>query len=279
MAEIFYEATPFKESVEDREFVIGDRRASRKVILPVLRRANKVIRQILPYREIKTDILSVSDILQARDDFLEFGCYPHLNVPRLDLVQGVLNPDYSYRYLFVVDLIKGEHLFSKEFRKEERDTAAEVIEGFFISLTDYARDKYINGGWYLDQNIGQYVYGKGPEDLSDKVYFVDIEPPLDFLDNNREGSRMFFMERMVGFIGDSIKLLEAKLRVGPLQKARERYLSFLNEIILSGNDCSATARVLRDGLSKTNTNFTASKKQELLNSGKFHSRRGINSFW
>jgi len=178
-------------------------------------------------------------ITQAGELFLEFGSYEHINVPRLDIIEGVIDSQVvPGTYIFVRDRLDGQDLARKRFGLRGRNKAVKVMEGFLTSLADYAGDKYLKGGFYLSdqQHYDQYIYGRRPGDLKDKVYFVDLHPFFGYLREDDNWARRFYAVDMLGFIGSFICSLERRLGGVTLLRARERHKQFADLVVVENPD-------------------------------------------
>lgn len=248
MSERIIIGTPFAQPVVLQEFSSGDNERDFKMF-PVLLGRNKVIRRF-PLYMFKED--PQQEVLAAQRVFREFGSYTHLNVPNFSIIQGALGVNDVHKpYLFLVDLIKGRNLVTKSFSRREREQATEELTGFLSSFVDYAADKYTKGGLYpSDQLYYQYVYGKAPMDIENKVYFVDLDFHFGMFDiaHPELPSNEAFFNSIVGFIGGFIQLAETKLQNGTLTQVREKYIGFLNSILNDSHSYAHKAQFLKDVL-------------------------------
>ena len=139
----------------------------------VLEPEHKIIRRIPLYQLGKDHETEVKTAIHV---FGEFGSYPHINIPKYNVIRGAISEDDNRfkPYLFIVDYINGSPLPVKKFNKKDREKGQIILESFLSSMLDYAQDKYINGGFYpSDQLPHQYVYGRDPQG-SEGIFFVTV---------------------------------------------------------------------------------------------------------
>lgn len=242
MSEKEYRLTPFNEPIVTKRFA-GHGGFDADKYLRVLKRSKKVIRRIPLYeleqyttpQEREKYPSPHTKILAAKTTFLEFGSYSGMGVPSFEIVRGLPYSDDSkfLPYLFVVDQIDGTNLYQRKFRRQERIEASGVLDNFLVSFSDYAKNKFHQGGLFpQDQLYGQYVYGKETNKLTNKVYFVDLGLDFDTFDQNNKDaeSNQRFITNIVGFIGGFIYVMEDRLGGMYLQKARDNYNDLLNVV-------------------------------------------------
>ena len=235
MAERLERYVPFAHPVLWKTFKISDDGELKAQL--ILKPENKIIRRVPLYQLGKDHEIEVKTAMHV---FGEFGSYPHINIPKYNVIRGAIGEDDNRfkPYLFIVDYINGAPLPVKKFSKKDSEKGKIILESFLSSMIDYAQDKYLHGGLYpSDQLPHQYVYGNDSRGR-EGIFFVDPA--------NEQFVRVF-----VGFISMRIVDFETRLKTS-FSESREK-LEHLFEVIESKGRHKETIEKLRDFMQDPNS--------------------------
>lgn len=102
----------------------------------------------------------------------------------------------------------------------------------YSSITQYFWDVYQEGGWYLDDLVrdgSQFVYGRRKGEKEKRIYFVDIEPRLDYLDTKNPLTHMNLFISAFEWLTELVLFMEHRLGT-KLDFSRQKLLDFANSI-------------------------------------------------
>lgn len=154
-----------------------------------------------------------------------------VRVPRMEFVIGRHGerPDSDALYT-IADKVEGEQL--SHLSPENMAALQDKIEDALVSFAAYYRDKYNQGGTYLnDPNpFFQMRYGRTQGEPRDSLYFIDVDPYYSSVDRHRpdDGENNDFVQA-VEEVFEAIQRVERIIH-RPLVRAREALLAFTENV-------------------------------------------------
>jgi len=152
-------------------------------------------------------------------------------VPDFDIVIGPRDGE-QVNYYTIVDRIYGENLEYHDVKPKEVKKVGKLVEALYSSMIIYFQDVYQNGGWFLSdlsRDNSQFFYGRKKGGKEKSIYFVDIEPRLEYIDENRPLTHEGLLVYTFNWLYES--MCEIEYRLGfRLTSAREGLLSFARTI-------------------------------------------------
>ena len=157
----------------------------------------------------------------------KLGSFQGIHLPQFTTE---VEPDINGNLFFhiIIEEIDGQNLEESSFNQADEKFKLSVVE-MIKGLVAYSEDIFENrGGYVSDQNLSQYVYGKGEDGLQ-KIYFVDLGTEGHFLPPTKghHDANSYFFARYMPLILEMIEGLEKKIRE-PLVDSRITMAKFLN---------------------------------------------------
>ncbi|QQG44652.1 MAG: hypothetical protein HYW86_01940 [Candidatus Roizmanbacteria bacterium] len=230
----FYEpATPFKYPLLDTDFYADSTEIKRLKHFP-----HKVVRitegtyDNRPLGSLKNQLKSTQyEYIEGRKILQRLNDHYHIPVPDFDIVIGSGN-DQQVTYYTIVDKISGKDLEYCSIKPREMKHVKKLVDELYGSIAQYLWDTYQEGGWYLSDLVkddSQLVYGKKKGEKQKRIYFVDIEPRLEYLDLQDSRTHTQVLILAFNWLYEMIKSREYEFG-SKLRHARQTLLNFANTV-------------------------------------------------
>lgn len=152
-------------------------------------------------------------------------------VPDFEIVIGP-RAGQEVTYYTLVDKVYGYEMEYHDIKPKDIKHVRKLVDVLYSSIALYFWDVYREGGWYLDDVIrdnSQFVYGKRKGEKEKRIYLVDIEPRLEYLDVSKPESHERLFINAFNWLYELMKTME--YRVGSkLELTRATLLNFAKSI-------------------------------------------------
>lgn len=155
----------------------------------------------------------------------------NIPVPDFEIVIGP-GEEPRVTYYTVVDRIYGNNLEYGAIKPREKKRVGKLIDALYSSIGQYFWDVYLEGGWYLTDLVrdnSQFVYGRKSGEKKKRLYLVDIEPRLEYLNPEDPRTHLSLFIFAFNWLWELTKGMEARLG-SELVMTRRKLLDFANTI-------------------------------------------------
>lgn len=152
-------------------------------------------------------------------------------VPDFDIVIGS-GEGQQVTYYTVVDRIYGADLEYHAIKPREEKRLEKLVDALYSSIGQYFWDVYREGGWYLTDLVrdnSQFVYGRKNGERGKRIYFVDVEPRLEYLNPEDPRTHLDLFNFTFNWLWELTKGMEVQLG-SKLRLTRCKLLDFANTI-------------------------------------------------